>query len=229
MKPLAQRLLPGAVPLARHSSETNEHYSPPMVVVPARETMGDIDLDPASCEEANRLVQAGQIYTYADDGYTRPWFGRVFLNPPGGLSDNLQRPVKPRCGETGECGLPAPHKHEGAESSQKKWWFKLAREYAEGRVSAAVFICFSIELLQTTQVDPPSGLALPLDGPVCFPARRVPYITAAQREAQDALPGVETGGKVGSAPPHASCIVYLGPLAYQFRTAFERLGKVIGA
>lgn len=226
---VTQGQLPGAASLVRHSSESNEHYTPPMLVEPARATLGVIHLDPASCEEANRLVRAERYYAYADDGYLQPWRGRVFLNPPGGMSDAAQRPVRPRCGETGACGLPAPHKHEGAESSQKKWWFKLAREYAANRVEAAIFVCFSVELLQTTQVGTPPGLSIPLDWPICFPAKRVPYITAAVREAQGALPGMPASGSLGSQPPHASCVVYLGPNSARFRLAFARVGKVVGA
>ena len=55
---------------ARHSSETNEHYTPTEIVEAARATLGGtIDLDPASCAEANGWIQAKQIYTRKDDGF----------------------------------------------------------------------------------------------------------------------------------------------------------------
>jgi phage N-6-adenine-methyltransferase len=41
--------------------------------------LGDFDLDP--CGERNHAT-AKTIYTKADDGLTKHWFGRVWLNPP---------------------------------------------------------------------------------------------------------------------------------------------------
>jgi hypothetical protein len=217
----------------RHSSESTEHYTPAFIVEAARQTMGGIDLDPASCSEANAWIQAGMWLGREDDGFKRRWHGRVLLNPPGGLSDDMQRPVKPKCRETGSCGLPIGHTHTGTEASQKKWWFKLAQEYVSGRVKSAIFVCFSIELLQNTQVNTPDGedgkpLFLPLDFPICFPSRRVSYI--------------KPGGEAGAQPPHASCIIFLPPDAdvryptsqvrkgmgdRPFVEAFSSVGRVI--
>lgn len=72
---------------ARHSSETNEHYSSPRIVQAARETMGEIDLDPASCATANKVVGARHIYTKEEDGLSRPLCipsrRLTFLRPDG--------------------------------------------------------------------------------------------------------------------------------------------------
>jgi DNA N-6-adenine-methyltransferase (Dam) len=57
---------------------------PPRSVEAARAVLGGIDLDPASCAEANRIVQASAFYSVREDGLKRPWFGRVWLNPPYG-------------------------------------------------------------------------------------------------------------------------------------------------
>lgn len=66
----------------RREEGRNEWYSPQAVVEAARRVMGGIDLDPASCKEADKTVQAIRYYTRADDGLARPWHGRVWLNPP---------------------------------------------------------------------------------------------------------------------------------------------------
>ena len=59
-----------------------EWYTPSDIIEAAREVMGSIDTDPASCEFANRTVKAGQYFTKEQDGLTQPWSGNVWMNPP---------------------------------------------------------------------------------------------------------------------------------------------------
>jgi phage N-6-adenine-methyltransferase len=64
------------------NSGAEEWYTPAKYIEAAREVMGGIDLDPATCAEAQAVVQAAQWYSREDDGLSLSWHGRVWLNPP---------------------------------------------------------------------------------------------------------------------------------------------------
>jgi len=59
-----------------------EWYTPKEYIAAAVSVMGNIDLDPASTVEANRVVKAAKIFTKKDDGLTQTWRGNVWMNPP---------------------------------------------------------------------------------------------------------------------------------------------------
>jgi ParB family chromosome partitioning protein len=62
--------------------ESDGWYTPTWLIEKAREVLGGIDLDPATCEAAQSVVQAARWYTKPDNGLVQPWSGRVWLNPP---------------------------------------------------------------------------------------------------------------------------------------------------
>jgi len=61
---------------------SNEWYTPALYIEAARSVMGGIDLDPASCEMANRAVKATRYYTQSENGLAQPWHALIWLNPP---------------------------------------------------------------------------------------------------------------------------------------------------
>ena len=67
-----------------HNSGNHEWYTPAHIVEAARQTMGGIDLDPASSEIANQLVKATRFITIEENGITANWGDaqRVWINPP---------------------------------------------------------------------------------------------------------------------------------------------------
>ena len=68
--------------MGRHGAQNDERYTPAKYVAAVRDVLGTIDLDPASCDIAQRTVRARRYYTKEHDGLKQPWHGAVFLNPP---------------------------------------------------------------------------------------------------------------------------------------------------
>jgi hypothetical protein len=194
------------VEIAQHSSESNEHYTPFEVISAAKNLMGGIDLDPASCEVANNTVAAGDYYDKDDDGLSQKWYGRVFLNPPGGklrLADGKWVPVV-----KGQKGQGAFNTHK---SSAAVWWSELVRRWIDKEVAEAVFVGFTLEILRSTQHVP--ALRSALTFPMCFPRERLCF-----------------GG--ATSPTHANVLVYLPPNASSFciegfKANFEPLGEIV--
>jgi hypothetical protein len=60
----------------------DDFYTNPDIIAAARETLGAIDLDPASHPVANRKVKATRFFNIHDNGLLHEWAGRVWLNPP---------------------------------------------------------------------------------------------------------------------------------------------------
>lgn len=62
-----------------------DFYTNSRIIKAATTAMGGvIDLDPASCREANAIVDANKFYGFRENGLLQPWHGNVWLNPPYG-------------------------------------------------------------------------------------------------------------------------------------------------
>jgi ParB family transcriptional regulator, chromosome partitioning protein len=149
LKPVNRDGVPVAVP--HILSKNNEWYTPTRYVEAARELMGGIDVDPASCEEADKVVRAGSYYDINMDGLTLDWHGRVWLNPPYGRTNG--------------------------ESNQEIWTRKLIDQYERGitteavlLVNAAVDTKWFQNLFSYLQREPHFA-------PVCLPDHRVNFTT----------------------------------------------------
>lgn len=70
-------------------SESNEWYTPVEYIKAVRHVMKDIDLDPASATIPQQWIQAKQFYDVTENGLKKPWYGRVWLNPPYGTHSSL--------------------------------------------------------------------------------------------------------------------------------------------
>ena len=74
--------------LINADSGNYEYYTPQQIIGAARNTMQGIDLDPASSLIANDRVKASVFYTENDDGLSKKWFGKVFMNHPFSRKNN---------------------------------------------------------------------------------------------------------------------------------------------
>ncbi len=64
-------------------ARSHEWYTPSRYIEAARQVLGGIDLDPASCALANETVRATRYFTKDDDGLSKPWHCEsLWLNPP---------------------------------------------------------------------------------------------------------------------------------------------------
>lgn len=63
-------------------NSNDEWYTPPFIIDKVKEVLGYIDLDPASNEIANKVIQAPAYYTKENSGLLKPWHGKVWCNPP---------------------------------------------------------------------------------------------------------------------------------------------------
>lgn len=77
-----EKIINGKKSRINQNSGNNEWYTPRYIIEAARNTMGSIDLDPASSAIANQIVGAKNYYTKEDNGLSQPWYGNIWLNPP---------------------------------------------------------------------------------------------------------------------------------------------------
>lgn len=207
---------------ALHSVTSSEWFSPEPICNAAREAMGgEIDLDPASCSVANRLVKAKKFYSLKNgqDGLRLPWRGRVFHNPPS-----------------------PPREWWGKAMVERDTEAEL-RSVSERRFQLC-YVAYSVESLQQAQ-----GWSVSMMGfPFCIPKGRVRYMctaadaiaalvrkqakrklssTEARRMAQ--LAGMPADEIVqGDSPTHSSAIVAVGIELSKFTKAFRSIGECVG-
>ena len=80
------------------SYSENDFISPPeLVAVTAAFFGGSIDLDPASSESANSIIQADRFFTWKENGLNQPWKAdSVFLYPPKSTLNGAEQPKDTR-------------------------------------------------------------------------------------------------------------------------------------
>lgn len=132
----------------QHSSRTDRWFTPEWLMEMVKTVLGEIDLDPASESEANKVIGAKQIITKDQDGLSTAWNnGSLFLNPPGGKLGN--------------------------KSMAFLFWRKLMMHRRNNPdFSHAIFMGFSVEQLAICQ----NFTGSMLDFPICVPKKRIQFV-----------------------------------------------------
>jgi hypothetical protein len=186
--------------LVNQSSGLVEYYTDPRIVDAARELMGSITLDPASCLHANLFhVGAQDFYTKEQDGLSRSWFGNVWLNHPFHRGEQpcpkkLETCKKKVCKTRG-------HHITKAIPSNAEWINHLMNEFERFHIRQACAITFA----STSE----AWFRPLLNYPQCYLTPRTNYYTPDGLSADDVTKG--------------SVVTYLGPdnKTEKFREIFE--------
>jgi hypothetical protein len=193
----------------QHSAKSVEHYGPDYIGGMIRATFdGPINLDPASCTQANLLIGAERYYTEKDNGLILPWFGNVYNNPPGGRIRYLAR--------TGELGKGL------LVNGAALWYATLVHRFTLGHVSQAIFMIFNLELFRYAQ---DYQVRQPQTFPICFPKARLDFWKPGPVRRFLDIDGQGTPGELAipvpqGSPAHPSALVYMGPNPDRFRDVF---------
>jgi phage N-6-adenine-methyltransferase len=110
-----------------------EWYTPAEYIEAVREALSAIDLDPASSDKAQETVKAASYFTIADDGLSKEWRGRVWLNPPysrGMISQFITKLVGDYSSGAVQSAILLTHNYTDST------WFRTAQE-------ACSAICFT--------------------------------------------------------------------------------------
>lgn len=128
----------------------DEWYTPSEYVESVRSVLGGIDLDPASSEQANKIVRADRYFTKADDGLAQEWSGNVFLNPPYKQPLVAQFSAKlVECHEAGDVNAAVLLTNN---STDTKWW-----QHAALMATAACFTAGRIKFYRDREYDAPTN------------------------------------------------------------------------
>lgn len=198
----------GAAFAGRHTCDSPEWYTPSPLVGAARELMGGIDLDPASHEEANRIVGATHFYTIEDDGLMQPWCGRIFHNPPGGLVDAFWKKTLVE-----------------RDRFEQLVWIGYSLEQLQTLQMDNVVtpldypICFTRKRIAFIENEAKKALRIQK-------LLEKGEAAGASDAARKLAAAIRAGKEPPNSPSHSNYIAYIGPHSERFAEVFGQFGKV---
>jgi phage N-6-adenine-methyltransferase len=133
-----------------------EYYTPEIYIESVRRALGEIDLDPASNDEAQKTVKAKDYFTKETDGLKQEWRGRVFLNPPY-AHPPIADFTKKLCAEFYAGNIVAAILLTN-DNTDTKWWHEAA--------NASQAICFTLGRINFYK--PNGAITQPTNGQTFF-------------------------------------------------------------
>lgn len=164
------------------------------------------DLDPASDEKWNRVIQAKRIITEADDAMVAPWFAGAPL--PNRLLTDRRVLGEDLEGELLTCNPP----NDASGALAAFFWKTCVEYFMRGYARSVFFVGFNVE--QIARFQRIGARTSPLRRPTIVPGVRPRYLDGETLQPQ-------------KAPMHASFITLLSREPRQIQT-FTALGKELG-
>ena len=174
-----------------HSSRSDKWFTPVHIIAKVQQVLGHVDCDPASERDANLRIGATRYLTADGELPESVWLlneGTVYLNPPGN-----------KIGNKSLTGL---------------FWKRMMQERDSGLLTHGIFMCFSIEALQSTQKPGQQSIG---EFPFCVPSKRIKFDDPNDHSKQS--------------PSHSNAIVYVPGMMDKrdlFAEVFRSEGVVIG-
>ena len=193
--------------LINQDSGVDEYYTQEYIIDLVYRVLGHIDLDPASCMEANEVVKAKHIFTKETDGLTQVWFGNVWMNHPfhKGEKACAKKCKKVNCKKSRKKGVKRRgHCITEDIPSNEMWINKLVNEYESGHVKEAICITFSS--MSEAWMTPLLGYLQ------CFPQGRIYYR--------------KPDGTVEKQATKGSMFTYMGNNEDKFAEVFSEIGTI---
>lgn len=182
------------------SSLTHEFYSPPIIVSSVHRVMGYPDLDPSSCAKANKNIKAAKYFTRGQNGLSKKWTGKVWMNHPWGARETA---CKNKCLKK-VCKIRGYHLKKDFPGNAA-WVDKLIQSYTDGSVTQAM--CITYASTSEKWFIPLTGYAM------CFLHGRTSFLSPA-----DDILNQNTKGCV---------VTYLGDNVQKFDEEFRKIGSVM--
>ena len=136
--------MPTSADCQNTQSVLGRNLTPATIVQAVRDTLGCIELDPASDAIANKVIGAERFYSFKDDGYAHAWRARtLFLNAPGKTVTGATPEVRLDWLKTLQSQIQPRPRHALVRTIKAAQWYKkLYTHYVSKNVDEAIGLVY---------------------------------------------------------------------------------------